>query len=133
MKLYLIYPTWPKLERQTKFHLPPHGPVVFAATVPPEVEVTFADDNLQRIDFEADVDLVALSVMLSCQLPRAFEIADRFRARGVKVIMGGIAVMLHPKDCAPHADSVFSSIAGMMRTPSRSPASVASAMPASVS
>ncbi len=37
MKMTIIYPTWPKLEGQTEFHLPPHGPVVFAAQVPPEV------------------------------------------------------------------------------------------------
>ena len=36
MKMHLIYPRWPKLDRQTEFHLPPHGPVVFAAAVPEE-------------------------------------------------------------------------------------------------
>jgi hypothetical protein len=47
-----IYPTWPKLEHQTTFHLPPHGPVVFAATVPPDVEIVFEDDNVQSVYFE---------------------------------------------------------------------------------
>jgi len=107
MKMHLIYPSWPKLERQTKFHLPPHGPVVFAAAVPPEVDLHFTDDNLQPIDFDAPADLVGVSVMLSCQLPRAFEIADTFRAKGVKVVMGGIAVMLHARECELHADAVF--------------------------
>ncbi len=39
MKFKLIYPKWPKLARQTEFHLPPHGPVVFAASLPDDVEV----------------------------------------------------------------------------------------------
>ncbi|MHB8873839.1 MAG: B12-binding domain-containing radical SAM protein [Myxococcaceae bacterium] len=107
MKMQLIYPSWPKLDRQTSFHLPPHGPVVFAAAVPPEVELTFTDDHLQQVDFDAPADLVGISVMLSCQLPRAFEIADTMRARGKKVVMGGIAVMLHAKECEQHADAVF--------------------------
>lgn len=107
MKMLLIYPRWSKLERQTEFHLPPHGPVVFAATLPPEVEVEFVDENLEAVDFAASADLVALSVMLSCQLPRAFEIARRFREQGSTVIFGGIAVMLHAKEVALHADSVF--------------------------
>ncbi|MBE0597578.1 MAG: cobalamin B12-binding domain-containing protein [Desulfuromonadales bacterium] len=107
MRMKLIYPTWPKLDRQTEFHLPPHGPVVFAATVPPHVELTFIDENRQEVDFDGGVDLVALSVMLTCQLPRAFEIADRYRAQGVPVIFGGIAVMLHAEEVARHADSVF--------------------------
>ena len=107
MKMLLIYPRWPKLERQTEFHLPPHGPVVFAATLPPEVEVEFVDENLEAVDFAASADLVALSVMLSCQLPRAFEIARRFREQGRTVIFGGIAVMLHAEEVALHADAVF--------------------------
>jgi hypothetical protein len=30
MKFKRIYPQWAKLDRQTEFHLPPHGPAVFA-------------------------------------------------------------------------------------------------------
>lgn len=72
MKMKLIYPTWPKLGRQTAFHLPPHGPVVFAATVPDDVEIIFEDDNVQAVDFDQAVDLVAISTMLTCQLPLCF-------------------------------------------------------------
>ena len=107
MKMKLIYPTWPKLERQTTFHLPPHGPVVFAATVPEDVEIIFEDDNVQDVDFDEPVDLVAVSTMLTSQLPRAFEIADTFRSKGLPVIFGGISTMLHSEEVAQHADSVF--------------------------
>lgn len=107
MRMKLIYPSWPKLERQTEFHLPPHGPVVFAATVPEEVDLAFTDENREPVNFDEPVDLVGLSVMLTCQLPRAFAIADAYRAKGVKVIFGGIATMLHAEEVALHADSVF--------------------------
>jgi radical SAM superfamily enzyme YgiQ (UPF0313 family) len=107
MKMKLIYPAWPKLDRQTPFHLPPHGPVVFAATVPDDVEITFEDDNVEEVDFDQEVDLVAISTMLTSQLPRAFEIADTFRSRGQTVIFGGISTMLHSEEVAQHADSVF--------------------------
>jgi radical SAM superfamily enzyme YgiQ (UPF0313 family) len=107
MKMLLIYPSWRKLEQQTEFHLPPHGPAVFAATVPPEVELKFVDENLQAIDFSESCDLVGVSVMLTCQLPRAFEISRRFREQGIPVIFGGIAAMLHSEEAAGHADSVF--------------------------
>jgi radical SAM superfamily enzyme YgiQ (UPF0313 family) len=107
MKMHLIYPSWPKLERQTEFHLPPHGPVVFAATVPPEVELTFTDENLEAVSFDVAADVVGISVMLTCQLPRALQIADAFRERKVPVVMGGIAVMLHADECERHADAVF--------------------------
>jgi len=107
MKMHLIYPSWPKLDLQTEFHLPPHGPVVFAAEVPEEVDLQFTDENLQDVTYDDSMDLVGMSVMLTCQLPRAFEIADRYRELKVPVIFGGIATMLHADEAALHADSVF--------------------------
>ncbi|MBU2455449.1 MAG: cobalamin B12-binding domain-containing protein, partial [Proteobacteria bacterium] len=107
MKMQLIYPTWPRLEKQTQFHLPPHGPVVFAATLPEYVEVDFIDENVQPLVYDPDIDIAGLSVMLTCQLPRAFEIADRYRGMGIPVLFGGIAVMLHSQEVERHADSVF--------------------------
>ncbi len=107
MRFLLIYPKWTKLDGQTEFHLPPHGPVVFAATLPPDVEVTFIDENLQEIDVDAPVDMVGISMMLTIQVKRGWAIADAFRARGVPVIFGGIATMLHAEETAAHADAVF--------------------------
>ena len=107
MKLKLIYPKWPKLDGQTEFHLPPHGPVVFAASLPKDVEVAFIDENLESIDFDAPVDLVAISMMLTVQVKRGWQIADTYRCKGVKVIFGGIATMLHAEETMDHADAVF--------------------------
>ena len=107
MKMKLIYPRWPKLKNQPEFHLPPHGPVCFAATVPSDVELSFCDEHVQPLDLNDSPDLVAMSVMLTCQMPRAWEIADHYRARNIPVIFGGIATMLHHEEVAGHADSVF--------------------------
>ncbi len=107
MKMKLIYPRWPKLRNQPEFHLPPHGPVCFAATVPADVELTFCDEHVQKLDLDDSPDLVALSVMLTCAMPRAWEIADHYRARGIPVIFGGIATMLHSEEVMQHADAVF--------------------------
>jgi len=107
MKFKLIYPKWPKLSRQTEFHLPPHGPVVFAAALPEDVEIEFIDENLESIDFDDPVDFVGISMMLTLQVKRGWQIADIYRTRGVKVIFGGIAAMLHAEETMTHADSVF--------------------------
>ena len=107
MKMKLIYPRWPKLKNQPEFHLPPHGPVCFAATVPEDVELSFCDEHVQSLNLDDSPDLVAFSVMLTCQMPRAWEIADHYRARGIPVIFGGIATMLHHEEVAAHADAVF--------------------------
>ncbi|OGR16889.1 MAG: radical SAM protein [Desulfobacterales bacterium GWB2_56_26] len=107
MKFKLIYPKWTKLDRQTEFHLPPHGPVVFAATLPDFVDVHFTDENLEEIDFDDPVDFVGISMMLTIQVKRGWEIADLYRKKGVKVIFGGIATMLHAEETMTHADAVF--------------------------
>ncbi len=107
MKFRLIYPKWPKLARQTEFHLPPHGPVVFAATLPDYVTIDFIDENLEAIDFDDPVDFVGISMMLTVQVQRGWEIADTYRKKGVKVLFGGIATMLHAAETMLHADAVF--------------------------
>ena len=107
MKFRIIYPRWAKLHQQTEFHLPPHGPVVFAASLPADVAVDFIDENLQEIDFDDPVDFVGISMMLTIQAKRAWEIADAYRARGIPVIFGGIATMLHAEETQAHADAVF--------------------------
>jgi radical SAM superfamily enzyme YgiQ (UPF0313 family) len=107
MKFKLIYPKWAKLDRQTEFHLPPHGPVVFAAALPDYVDIDFVDENLEEIDFDDAVDFVGISMMLTVQVKRGWEIADIYRKRGIKVIFGGIATMLHAEETMLHADAVF--------------------------
>jgi radical SAM superfamily enzyme YgiQ (UPF0313 family) len=107
MKFKLIYPKWRKLDSQTEFHLPPHGPVVFAATLPDDVDIAFTDENVEAVNFDDAPDFVGISMMLTSQVKRGWEIADAYRKRGIKVIFGGIAAMLHAEETMGHADSVF--------------------------
>jgi radical SAM superfamily enzyme YgiQ (UPF0313 family) len=107
MKFKLIYPKWNKLPGQTTFTLPPHGPVVMAASLPAYVEVTFTDENVEEINFDEECDFVGISMMLSTQVKRGWAIAQEFRNRGKKVIFGGISAMLHAEETMQYADSVF--------------------------
>lgn len=52
-----------------------------------------------------DADLVAISTF-SAQVFEAYAIADRLRARGVKVAMGGLHVTAEPNEALQHADYV---------------------------
>jgi radical SAM superfamily enzyme YgiQ (UPF0313 family) len=107
MKIKLIYPKWRKLEGQTTFNLPPHGPLVFAAALPDDVNISFTDENVEELNFDEECDLVAISMMLSVQVKRGWAIADEYRSRGKQVIFGGISTMLHAEETMEHADSVF--------------------------
>ncbi len=103
----LIYPKWQKIPEQTEFHLPPHGPVCVAASVPQEYKLVFIDENVDDIDFSEPTDIVLLSMMLTCQLPRGKEISSKFREMGIPVVAGGISTMLHSDEVATFVDSVF--------------------------
>src|SRR5574344_2643953 len=107
MKFKLIYPKWNKLPGQTTFNLPPHGPVVFAASLPDYVDVSFTDENVEQINFDEPCDVVGISMMLSTQVKRGWEIATEFRKRGKQVMFGGISTMLHSDLTFQYADSVF--------------------------
>src|ERR1035437_1787560 len=107
MKFRLIYPRWEKLEGQTTFYLPPHGPVVMAAAIPDHVEIDFTDENVEELVIDDSPDFVGISMMLTTQVKRGWAIADEYRKLGKKVIFGGISTMLHAEETLHHADSVF--------------------------
>ena len=82
MKIKLIYPRWKKLDGQTTFNLPPHGPAVFSAALPDDVEIEFIDENLESVEFVDNADIVGISMMLTTQVKRGWKIADRFSRHG---------------------------------------------------
>lgn len=107
MKVKIIYPKWKKLPGQTTFNLPPHGPVVFAASLPDYVDVSFTDENVEDLNFDDECDVVCISMMLTTQVKRGWAIADEYRQRGKTVMFGGISTMLHAEETLQHADSIF--------------------------
>ncbi len=50
--------------------------------------------------------LVGISTQMTCYTPRAYEIADQFRARGVKVVLGGTHATYCPDEAQQHADAI---------------------------
>ncbi len=76
-----------------------------AALTPERHQVKITDENIEEIDFNEDVDLVGLTGM-TMHAPRAYAIADRFRQRGIPVVMGGIHASSLPQEALQHADTV---------------------------
>jgi radical SAM superfamily enzyme YgiQ (UPF0313 family) len=79
----------------------------FAAATPEHWRVQYWDENLLdgRPPFEPMPEVVGITVHLTFAR-RAFELADWYRRRGSKVIMGGLHVLSCPEECAPHADAL---------------------------
>ncbi len=78
-----------------------------AALVPQDLgaEVTIQDEGAGPIALDFEADLVGISAITGTA-PRAYELADKLRARGVPVVLGGVHPTLLPDEAALHADSV---------------------------
>jgi len=76
-----------------------------AACTPPGHEIRILNENFEDIDFNEKWDLVGIN-SLTMTAPHAYEIADRFRELGVKVVLGGYHPTAMPEEAKMHADSV---------------------------
>jgi radical SAM superfamily enzyme YgiQ (UPF0313 family) len=79
----------------------------FAATTPEHWQVRYWDENLLdgRPPFAPMPEVVGITVHLTFA-QRAFELAQWYRSRGSKVVLGGLHVLSCPEECAPYADSL---------------------------
>lgn len=110
MKLTFISPIFGERGQKSK-GLPISAPVSEYLTgltyqVRPDVEVELIDANKEHFNVdELESDLFAFSV-LTPAAPWIYRQADALRARGKKVVMGGIHVSALPEEAKQHADSV---------------------------
>lgn len=80
--------------------------LVIAALFPKDFDIELIDENFDDIDFDKSYDLVGVSAVTQ-RAKRAYQIADNFRKRGSKVIIGGIHPTVLPEEAKKHADTVF--------------------------
>ena len=86
--------------------LPSLGLLTVAGLTPPEHEVVYREIADLRPDEPLEaLDLVGIS-SFTAQIDEAYALADRYRAAGVPVVLGGLHVSLLPDEAAQHADSV---------------------------
>ena len=79
-----------------------------ASLVPRDIaaSVQVIDEGVEEIDPERiEGDLVGISAITGTA-PRAYDIADRLRRRGIPVVLGGVHPTLLPGEAMAHADSV---------------------------
>jgi len=107
-KVLLVFPREKgvKFSNDTLYPFPILGLTLLASYFPASYEVKIINEAIEEIDFDADVDLAGITA-LTCVARRAYEVADRFRERGVKVVLGGVHSSLLPEEAKEHADSVF--------------------------
>jgi radical SAM superfamily enzyme YgiQ (UPF0313 family) len=107
-RVIFIYPCVGRSAGDTyvrSWQMQPLGIAALAGLTPQSWERAFYDDRFEPIDYEQGADLVAISVE-TYTARRAYQIAARFRARGIPVVMGGYHPTLCPEDAAMHADAI---------------------------
>ena len=87
------------------FRLPNLGLLRVAALTPPDWEVKIVDEKIEPLDLNQPADLVGITTMTTT-VKRGYEIADHFRRRGIKVVMGGMHVSCLPQEALQHCDAV---------------------------
>jgi radical SAM superfamily enzyme YgiQ (UPF0313 family) len=77
-----------------------------AAITPKKHNVTVLTERYSKIDFYKKYDIININYTTSTS-PRAYEIADEFRKRGIPVVLSGLHASALPEEAKKHADSVL--------------------------
>lgn len=114
MRIHLIAPTHRladgSLHKTTRYWTSGTTLPYLKALTPAEHTVDFTDELMHDLDverIEREADVVGVTAM-GPQIGRAHELADHFRAKGKRVVLGGTQVTLTPDESLRHADAVVS-------------------------
>lgn len=105
LRILLVAPATHPARRRRRGLFPPLSLLTVAGLTPAHHQVELVDEAVEPVPFERDVELVGITTSTACA-HRAYYIADRFRERGVTVVLGGIHASALPEEAAEHADAV---------------------------
>ncbi len=111
MKVKFILPALEEAKspywRPLKYSLfPPLGLATLASFCGESDEVRIVDEHVEELDLEDKPDLVVIQSYIT-NAYRAYAIADNYRARGIKVVLGGLHATSMPAEVRKHADIVL--------------------------
>jgi radical SAM superfamily enzyme YgiQ (UPF0313 family) len=111
MRLALVSPPFGEKGQRSK-GLPIAPPVLeylagLTVQARPEVELELIDANKTALDADQLAADLAGFTVLTPQAPWVYRIADRLRARGIQVALGGIHVTACPEEASRHADAII--------------------------
>ena len=108
--LYLVSPSHyladGRLVKTTRYWTSGLTMPALKALTPRDWNVTIVDELMGDVDLDHPADVVGIGAM-GPQIARAYDLADAFRARGKKVVLGGPWVSLAPHERSlEHADAI---------------------------
>lgn len=78
---------------------------ILKTLTPPGNDVHIVDEEVEEIPWDEDWDLVGITTM-TATAPRAYELAEKFRRRGAKVVLGGVHPTVMCEESLRYADAV---------------------------
>jgi radical SAM superfamily enzyme YgiQ (UPF0313 family) len=108
MKIKLIQPVMLPRPMDTKLKTrmsPSLALLTISNLTPKEHEVIILNENVEKIDFNEPVDLVAITVTVD-GMNRAVEISKEFQKRGITVVAGGIHITSDPESAVNSFDAI---------------------------
>ncbi len=85
--------------------VPPITGIHLAALAPPGCQVRVVHQQVERVNFDTDANLIAISFFTGFAL-EAYRLAGEFRKRGKPVVAGGPHVTFNAEEALQHFDSV---------------------------
>ncbi|MFA5859116.1 MAG: radical SAM protein [Elusimicrobiota bacterium] len=109
MKILLVKPRWfvsgGVYRYLEKIKFTPLHLGILAALTPAEHEVRVVDGDWEEIPDRPEADLVGITTTTFTS-GQVFEIADRYRSYGAKVVLGGVHPCLMPEESLQHCDAI---------------------------
>ena len=82
----------------------PRSLAYLAALTPSDWDIKIVDENIEPLTFE-DADLVGITAF-TANAPRAYEVSEQYRRKGIKTVMGGVHASMLPDEAIQFVDSV---------------------------
>jgi len=105
VKLLLVSPAHKFRKGLRAIKIPQLSLHILASLTANDVDITVVDEEIKEIDFSLYFDLVGISCM-TATANRSYQLSERFRQRGSKVVLGGIHPTILPQEAIRHADAV---------------------------
>lgn len=108
MHLTLIHPAIGHRRGESyirSWQMEPLPAAAIAGLTPADVRISFHDDRLETIPYDAPTDAVAISLE-TYTARRAYQIASEYRRRGVPVVFGGFHATLIPEEAERYTEAV---------------------------
>ncbi|BDD06813.1 B12-binding domain-containing radical SAM protein [Aureibacter tunicatorum] len=109
MKIYLIKASSGSSYSEYKAETggPPQNIFSAAAAIPEHIELEMCDETIgMKTNFQSEADIVAI-FMSTPDAYRAYEIAQKFKAKGKTTILSGLHTKFLPQEASLHADALI--------------------------